>query len=101
MTNYTLDTFIEDCRKKISECQFPADCVEQIAPAMYRLLNGDKSFLKPEHFCSDPDPLDLNTLAADIACFDIVEFMPECDPKGLAALTAAQLVWNAIGLIAR
>ena len=45
--------------------------------------------------------LDLNTLAADIACFDIVEFMPECDPKGLAALTAAQLVWNAIGLIAR
>jgi len=31
MTGYTLDTFIEDCRKKISECQSPADCVVQYA----------------------------------------------------------------------
>ncbi len=38
---------------------------------------------------------------ARIACFDIVEFMPERDPQGLAALTAARLVCNAIGLIAR
>ncbi len=38
---------------------------------------------------------------ARIACFDIVEFMPERDPQGLAALTAARLVCNAIGLVAR
>lgn len=38
---------------------------------------------------------------ARIVCFDIVEFMPERDPQGLAALTAARLVCNAIGLIAR
>ena len=33
------------------------------------------------------------------ACF--VEFVPERDPQGLAALTAARLVCNTIGLIAR
>ncbi|MDH3672350.1 MAG: agmatinase [Gammaproteobacteria bacterium] len=38
---------------------------------------------------------------ARIACFDIVEFMTERDAQGLAALTAARLVCNAIGLIAR
>ncbi len=38
---------------------------------------------------------------ARIAGFDLVEFMPERDPQGLAALTAARLVCNAIGLVAR
>jgi len=38
---------------------------------------------------------------ARIAGFDLVEFMPARDPHGLAALTAARLVANAIGLIAR
>ena len=38
---------------------------------------------------------------AQIAGFDIVEFMPERDIQGLAALTAARLVCNAIGLMAR
>ncbi len=38
---------------------------------------------------------------ARIACFDIVEFMPERDIGGLGALTAARIVCNAIGLIAR
>jgi agmatinase len=38
---------------------------------------------------------------ARIACFDIVEFMPERDRDGIAALTAARLVCNALGLIAR
>ena len=33
--------------------------------------------------------------------FDIVEFMPERGPQRLAALTAARLVYNAVGLIAR
>lgn len=38
---------------------------------------------------------------AVIAGFDLVEFMPDRDPNGLAALTAARLVCNAIGLIVR
>ncbi|MDX1576199.1 MAG: arginase family protein, partial [Kiloniellales bacterium] len=38
---------------------------------------------------------------ARIAGFDIVEFMPERDIQGLGALTAARLVCNAIGLMAR
>lgn len=38
---------------------------------------------------------------ARIAGFDIVEFMPARDSQGLAALTAARIVCNAIGLMAR
>ena len=38
---------------------------------------------------------------ARIACFDVVEFMASRDPQKLGALTAARLVCNAIGLIAR
>jgi agmatinase len=38
---------------------------------------------------------------ARIACFDIVELMPERDRDGIAALTAGRLVCNALGLIAR
>ncbi len=38
---------------------------------------------------------------ARLAGFDIVEFMPERDMQGLAALTAARLVCNALGLMAR
>jgi agmatinase len=38
---------------------------------------------------------------ARIAAFDIVEFMPERDEQQRGALTAARLVANAIGLIAR
>jgi agmatinase len=38
---------------------------------------------------------------ARIAAFDIVEFVPERDVAGLGALTAARIVSNIIGLIAR
>ena len=38
---------------------------------------------------------------ARIAAFDIVEFVPERDIQQTGALTAARLVANAIGLIAR
>jgi agmatinase len=37
---------------------------------------------------------------AKIAGFDLVEFVPERDPSGLAALTAARIICNAIGCIA-
>ena len=38
---------------------------------------------------------------ARLVGFDIVEFLPERDIQGLAALTAARLVCNALGLMAR
>jgi agmatinase len=38
---------------------------------------------------------------AKLAGFDIVEFMPARDPQGLAALTAARIVCNVLGLMAR
>jgi predicted metal-dependent enzyme (double-stranded beta helix superfamily) len=65
MTDSTLDTFIHECREKIAGSQYPADCVEKIAPSMYRLLNGDKSFLKPEHFRSDPKHYARNAIYID------------------------------------
>lgn len=36
-----------------------------------------------------------------ISAFDLVEFMPECDVDDMGALTAARIIVNAIGLIAR
>ncbi len=65
MTDYTLEMFIKDCRERISDSQYPADCVEKIAPPMYQLLNGDKSFLKPEHFRSDPEHYARNLIYMD------------------------------------
>ena len=38
---------------------------------------------------------------ARIAAFDIVEFMPERDLAGLGALTAARIIVNVLGLVAR
>ncbi len=38
---------------------------------------------------------------ARLVGFDIVEFLPARDPQGLAALTAARLLCNAMGLMAR
>ena len=55
MTEYTLKRFIQNCRESISDSRSPADCVEKIAPSMHQLLNGDKSFLKPQHFRSEPE----------------------------------------------
>ena len=38
---------------------------------------------------------------ADLRGFDLVELVPEKDVNGLGALTAARIVWNAIGALAR
>jgi agmatinase len=38
---------------------------------------------------------------AQLAAFDIVEFVPERDVAGLGALTAARIVANVLGLVAR
>jgi len=55
MPNYGLDDFISDCRATSMSLEDPADCVVAIAPLMERLLEGDRSFIQPEHRRSDPD----------------------------------------------
>jgi predicted metal-dependent enzyme (double-stranded beta helix superfamily) len=55
MSKYGLEQFVSDCREARGEGRSPADFVENIAPLMFQLLNGNKDFLKPEHFRSDPD----------------------------------------------
>ncbi len=55
MSVYGLDRFVADCEAVSSACPEAADCVDAAAPLMERLLEGDKSFLKPEHFQSDPN----------------------------------------------
>lgn len=54
MTAYGIESFIADCEAVADANAEAADCVVAAAPLMERLLEGDKSFLKPEHFRSDP-----------------------------------------------
>ena len=41
------------------------------------------------------------TAKANLVAFDMIEFVPERDPNGVAAFTAARIVTNAIGHLAR
>lgn len=54
MSDYTLGSFVKECRDILSNRSEPASLVEALVPSMYNLLNGDTGFLKPEHFISDP-----------------------------------------------
>ena len=63
--SYSLDLFIDKCRKVVKNSKCPADCVEKITPFMHELLAGDKSFLKPEHFKSDPSQYCRNAIYID------------------------------------
>ncbi|HNB28048.1 MAG TPA: cysteine dioxygenase, partial [Alphaproteobacteria bacterium] len=54
MTGYGIDRFIADCEAAAAANVAAADCVVAALPLMERLLDGDRSFLKPEHFRSDP-----------------------------------------------
>ena len=65
MSNYSLDQFVHECREIIREKFQPATSVEKIVPLMYRLLSGDKRFLKPEHFQSHPDHYARNAIYID------------------------------------
>ncbi len=40
MTDYTVDSFIADCRRRTRDNPDPADCVLAITPLMRRLLLG-------------------------------------------------------------
>ncbi len=53
MHSYSLDDFIADCGEVAARCADPADCVSAIAPLMERLLESDRSFIRPEHLRSD------------------------------------------------
>jgi len=55
MSGYGLDEFIADCHSAAAANCEPADCVVAVAPLMERLLEGDRSFLKPGHYRSDPE----------------------------------------------
>ena len=63
--SYSLEKFVEQCREVIRGDYPPAESVEKIVPLMYNLLSGDKSFLKPEHFQSDPDHYARNAIFID------------------------------------
>ncbi len=55
MTGYGIDRFIAECEAAAAANAEAADCVVAALPLMERLLEGDKAFLKPEHFRADPD----------------------------------------------
>ena len=49
-----LDVFIGRCREVVAGANEPATIVRAVAPRMRELLLGPKSFLRSEHFQSDP-----------------------------------------------
>ena len=78
MSTYELDDFVRDSRIHIKESAAPSDCVDRIAPCMFALLNGSRSFLKPEHYRTDDNHYARNAIYID--------------PEGTLSLYA--LVWQ-------
>ena len=65
MTKYSLDQFVRESRDVIRGHREPSDNVEKIVPLMHKLLSGDKSFLKPQHFQSHPEHYARNAIFID------------------------------------
>ena len=65
MEVYTLQKFIQDCRAGIGTSNSPAECVKKTVPVLFKLLNGDRSFLEPKHFQSDPKHYARNAIFFD------------------------------------
>lgn len=57
-----LDRFISDAHDVITRHTDAAERVTTIAPLMRRLLDSDKSFLRPEHFRSNPERYERNAI---------------------------------------
>src|SRR5262245_2327774 len=55
MTSDHLRNFVDLAAQRSRELREPADCVLAIAPLMFDLLEGDTSFLLPQHYRSSPD----------------------------------------------
>jgi predicted metal-dependent enzyme (double-stranded beta helix superfamily) len=58
----TLGHFIAQCRTIADARSDPADIVLAIAPLMKQLLDGDKAFLRAEHFRDSPDHYTRNAI---------------------------------------
>ncbi len=54
--------FIGECRRVADSVDDAADIVGAIAPLMMRLVHGDRSFLRAEHFRSNPDHYTRNAI---------------------------------------
>ena len=54
MTSSALQHFIDESASRARACADPADCVLTIAPLMLDLVANASSFLKPQHYRSDP-----------------------------------------------
>ena len=71
-----LDRFIDDAHAVIARHEDAADRVTLIAPLMRRLLESEKSFLRPDHFRSDPDHYARNAIhispGGDLSLFALV-----------------------------
>ena len=67
MSDYGLKTFLSDIETAIPSSAEPADCVEAVAPLLHKLITGPKTFLKSEHFRSDPDHYARNAVHIDEA----------------------------------
>ncbi len=84
MSDYTLEEFLADCLREIPGCPEPVDCVEKTAPFMFALLNGDKTFLKPEHLQSDPQSYARNAIHIDgsgtLSLYALVWLPGQCTP---------------------
>jgi predicted metal-dependent enzyme (double-stranded beta helix superfamily) len=57
-----LDRFISDAHEVITHHADAAERVTMIAPLMRRLLDSDKSFLRTEHFRSNPERYERNAI---------------------------------------
>jgi agmatinase len=81
-----------------SSCLLTIDCDgldPTIMPAVHTPMPGGLSYRQIV------DLLHALTKKASICGFNLVEFVPEKDPNGLAALTAARIVFNMIGGLVR
>lgn len=58
----SLDRFIADAHAVISRYGDAAERVTMIAPLMRQLLDGDKRFLSPDHFRSNPEHYERNAI---------------------------------------
>ena len=65
MSDYGLEEFLAETRAAVAASAEPADCVETVAPLLHRLINGERGFLKPEHFRTEPDHYARNAIHID------------------------------------
>ena len=59
---HALARFVADAHAVIACHEDAAERVTMIAPLMRRLLGSDRSFLQPDHFCSNPERYQRNAI---------------------------------------